>query len=168
MGKEKKGFFEILKTAPQTLEEAKEKTKATTLLVAIIFAVFVVLFCLLHIILGLLWAVASVVIIMCMRLKWNQKNKRNFCPNCGEKFDYDRCVSWEISNVERKHLTPNQNASGKQVVQKDVATVVFTCTCQSCGTEKEFSQKHDVTVWYDNGTYKEIDLNNVARQYFKL
>ena len=165
---EKKGFLALLKSNPQTLDEAKQKTKANCILCAIVFGVFIILFCLLHIILGALWAVVSVGIILYLKFKWNQKNKRNFCSDCGARFDYEECVSWEVSDVERKTMNPNTNSQSKQAIQKDVATVVFTCTCRECGSEKSFSEKYDVTIWYDDGSRKDINLQNVAKNYFKL
>ena len=164
-----KGFFEILKSDPQTLQEAKNKTKKTMVLIGIIFGIFVVLFCFLHILLAAIWLVASVLIMLYAYFSFNQKNSRNFCSDCGARFDYERCVAWEVEKVERKTLSTNPNAQNKkQEIQKDVATVNFTCTCEVCGSEKEFTQKHDLKIWYDDGTIKEINLQNAAKQYFKL
>ena len=166
--KEKVGFLKALKVNPKTLSEAKEKTKAMTILCGIVFGVFVVLFCFLHILLALIWAVAAAGITLYLYAKWNQRNKRNFCSDCGARFDYERCVSWEVSNVERKTLNPNSNSQSKQAIQKDVATVEFKCTCEECGSEKNFSQKYDVTIWYDDGSRKDVNLKNVAKEYFKI
>ena len=163
-----KEFIADLKMDPKTLEEAKQKTKSMCILTGIVFGVFVVLFCLLHILLGVLWAAASVGIIAFLNFKWTQKNKRNFCQDCGARFDYEECVAWEVSNVERKTMNPNSNSQSKQAIQKDVATVVFTCTCKDCGSERTFSEKYDVTIWYDDGSRKDINLNNIAKNYFKL
>ena len=165
---EKKNFLALLKSNPQTLDEAKQKTKADCILAAIIFGVFTVLFCFFSIIIGVLWAVASVGIILYLYFKWNQKNKRNFCSDCGARFDYEECVSWEVSDVERKTKSKNPNVKSKQVIAKDVATVIFTCTCKECGNEKSFSEKYDITTWYDDGSCKDVNLQNVARNYFKL
>ena len=140
--KEKSGIKDWvadLKSDPKTLEEAKKKTKSTCILAGIVFGVFAVLFCFLHILLGLLWGVAAAGIIEFLNLKWNQKNQRNFCQDCGTRFDYEEGVAWEVSNVERKTMNTNPNSQNKQVVQKDVATVVFTCTCTNCGSQKTFS-----------------------------
>ena len=163
-----KDWISDLKSDPKTLEEAKQKTKSTCILAGIVFGVFAVLFCLLHILLGVLWAVAAAGIIVFLNFKWNQKNQRNFCQDCGTRFDYEECVSWEVSDVERKTMTTNPNSQSKQVIQKDVATVVFTCTCAECGSEKTFSEKYDITLWYDDGSRKDVNLQNAAKNYFKL
>ena len=168
---EKRGIKDLiadLKTDPKTLEAATRKTQSMCVLTAIVFGVFVVLFCFLHILLGVLWAVAAAGIILYLKFKWTQKNKRNFCQDCGARFDYEECVSWEVSEVERKTMNTNSNSQSKQAIQKDVATVVFTCTCKECGSERSFSEKYDVTIWYDDGSRKDVNLQNVAKNYFKL
>ena len=119
---EKNGFLATLKSNPQTLDEAKKKTKANCILCAIVFGVFVILFSLLHILFGVLWAVAAAGIILYLKFKWDQKNKRNFCADCGARFDYEECVSWEVSEVERKTMNPDTNSQTKKAIQKDVAT----------------------------------------------
>ena len=164
----KKGFFATLKSNPQTLEEAKQKTKAESTLCAIIFGIFVVLFCLLNVTLGLIWAFAAIIILLCLKIGWNKRNKRNFCQECGARFDYEECVSWEVSDVVRKTMNPSSSSQSKQVIQKDVATVNFTCSCKVCGSEKTFSKKYDVTIWYDDGSRKDVNLHNVVKSYFKL
>ena len=169
--KEKKGirgWIAVMKSDPQTLEQANQKTKSTCILAGIVFGVFVVLLCLLHILLGILWAVAAAGILLFLKFKWDQKAKRNFCSDCGARFDYEECVSWEVSDLERKTMNTNSNSQSKQAIQKDVATVAFTCTCKKCGSEKQFSEKYDITIWYDDGSRKDINLKNVAKNYFKL
>ena len=163
-----KGWIDDLKSDPQTLEEAKQKTKSTCILVGIVFGIFAVLFCLLHILLGVIWALAAVGILAFLKFKWDQKSKRNFCPDCGARYDYEKCVAWEVSNVERKTLNTNSNAQSKQAIKKDVATVNFTCTCEQCGSQRQFSDKYDITIWYDDGSRKDVNLQNAAKSYFKL
>lgn len=163
-----KGWIADLKSDPKTLEEAKQKTKSTCILTGIIFGVFAVLFCLLHILLGLIWAVAAVGILAFLKFKWNQKNKRNFCPDCGARYDYEKCIAWQVSDVERKTMNRNPNAQGKQAIKKDVATVIFTCTCEECGSQRQFSNKYDITIWYDDGSRQDVNLQNAAKNYFKL
>ena len=65
-------------------------------------------------------------------------------------------------------MNPDTNSQTKKPIQKDVATVVFTCTCRECGSEKSFSEKYDVTIWYDDGSRKDINLQNVAKNYFNI
>ena len=164
-----KSWLEAAKSDPQTLEEANKKTTVLCIGCGIVSVIFVILFCFIHILFAVIWAVASVGIIFYFKFILTKRNKRNFCADCGARFDYEKCVSWEVSEVERKSTPPTtDNPSGKYVVQKDVATVVFTCTCKDCGSERSFSEKYDITVWYYDGTIKEKNLKNEVKNYFKL
>ena len=136
-----KNWISVLKSDPKTLEEAKQKTKSICILLGIAFGVFAVLLCWLSILLGVIYAVVAAGIIVFFNFKWNQRNQRNFCQDCGTRFNYEECVSWEVSDVETKTMNTNSNSQGKHVVQKEVATVVFTCTCKECGSERTFSEK---------------------------
>ena len=44
----------------------------------------------------------------------------------------------------------------------------FSLICKECGSEKQFSEKYDITIWYDDGSRKDINLKSVAKDYFKL
>ena len=163
-----KEFFEVLKSKPQTLEEAKQKTKNFYIMLGALFGLLAVIFVFISLFVTLLIVVAGVGSLGYLYFKENQKNKRNFCTECGAKVDYETCVSWEVTDVERKEISRNPNAQGKQVIQRDVATVEFTCTCGACGNEKKFSEKYTVTTWYDDGSRKDENLQTLTRNYFKI
>ncbi|MBQ9784330.1 MAG: hypothetical protein IJW29_02400 [Clostridia bacterium] len=164
----KKGFFEVLKSKPQTLDEAKKKTKYFFILVGAIGLVFSVLAALLHIFFGIIMLVGCAGIFGFLYMKENQKNKRNFCPDCGARIDYENGVEWEVTKYDEKDYTPNANAKGKQVISKRIATVEFTCTCTECGAVKTFTQNYDAIVWYDDGTHKKNNIEAMAKNYFKI
>ncbi|MBR2388094.1 MAG: hypothetical protein IKB02_04930 [Clostridia bacterium] len=166
--KEKKGFLKVLKSDPQTIEEANDKTNKMCIFVAIIFGVFVVLFSLFHIFIGLGWAVIAAFIILFMRIKWRSQNKKNFCSECGTRFYYDRCVSWETTDISTVSVPHSSNSQNAQVVEKDVANVHITCTCENCGSVKEFSKKFDVVLYYSDGREKSNNLKVLVANYFKL
>lgn len=166
--KNEKGFFTILKQTPKTLEEAKQKTKNFFILIGAITAVFSILCCFLHILFGVIVAVGSAGFLLFLYSKENQKNKRNFCPNCGVRIDYENGVEWGVTGYEDKEYTPNANSNNKQVIKKRIATVEFTCTCTECGETKSFTQKYDAIVWYDNNTKKENNIETMAKNYFKI
>jgi transcription elongation factor Elf1 len=169
MNKEKKpGFFEVLKSTPQTLEAANKKTKYFFILVGAIALVFSVLAALLHIFFGIIMLVGCAGIFAFLYLKENQKNKRNFCSNCGTRIDYENGVAWKVTEYEDKNYTPNANSNNKQIIKKRIATVEFTCTCTECGDTKSFTQKYDAIVWYDNNTKKENNIAAMAENYFKI
>lgn len=164
----KKGFIEVLKSKPQTLEEAKQKTKNFFILVGGIALVLSVLACLLHIFFGIIMAIGCAGIFGFLYLKENQKNKRNFCPDCGARIDYESGVAWEVTGYEDKDITPGSNSSGKQIISKRIATVEFTCTCGECGVSKTFTEKYDAVIWYNDGTHKKNNIESMAANYFKI
>ena len=163
-----KGFFKTLKSTPQTLAEAKQKTKNFIILMAIIGLVFSILCALVHILFGVLVAVGTAGIFGFLYLKENQKNKRNFCSECGARIDYQNGVAWEVINYDEKDYTPNSNAQGRQIIKKRIATVEFTCKCLECGAEKVFTQKYDAVIWYDDRTVKQNNIETMAKSYFDI
>lgn len=165
---EKKGFFKTLMSKPQTLEEAKRKTRKNMLLVGIVFGVFAVLFSLLHIIFGGIWAIFAAGVMVYFYVSWHIRDKRNFCSNCGAKFDYERCVSWVVEEAEIKSLSTNANSNRKQIIKKEITKLRFTCTCEECGNEKEFYEKFDTVLWYDDGSQKHNNLREMVKNYFNV
>ena len=164
----KKGFFQILKQKPTTLEEAKQKTKNFCILMGVIFLVFSVLAALLHIFFGIIMLIGCGIILAVLYFKENQKNKRNFCKECGARIDYESGVEWEVTGFEEKDFNPNPNSNSKQIIKKKIAIVEFTCTCEDCGATRTFSQKYDAIIWYDNGTRKDNNIETMAKNYFKI
>ncbi len=165
-----KNFFKVLKSTPQTLEEAKQKSKNLVLLMCGITLVFCVLVSLLlHILFGAVIAVVCLPFCGAIYLRENQRNKRNFCSACGAKMDYENGVAWKVTECEDKDYSPNPSQSGsKKVIRKKIATVEFTCTCVKCGNQSNFSKKFDIAIWYDNGTLEEKNLETLAKNYFDL
>ena len=82
--------------------------------------------------------------------------KRLFCENCGEKFDYENDVEWEV--VEE--ISEGNSRT---------AVVEFTCTCGKCGDTKSFTKKFKVAS-YDSqkGTWRQQNLNTLCRKHFKV
>ena len=163
-----KGFIDDLKRTPKTLEEAKTKTKKFFILIGGFALLFSVLCALLHIAFGLIVALGSAGLLAFLYSKENQKNKRNFCAECGERIDYERGVAWEVIKNEEKTCPTNSGSSGKQAIKKRMSTVQFTCTCISCGNVKEFTQTYETVVWYDDGTIKQNNVETFAKNYFKI
>lgn len=87
-------------------------------MVAILSQQIALLAALLHIFFGIIMAIGCVGILGVLYFKENQKNKRNFCASCGARIDYENGVAWEVTNYEEKDFTPNENASGKQIISK--------------------------------------------------
>ena len=166
--KSTKGFFESIKSKPQTLQEANEKTKSTLILTAIIFAVISLVFIILIPIIGILVAIGCAGILVYFKITWTTQNKRNFCSECGARINYEKGVSWEVIEVNDKDCSVNSNSTSKQVCRKRIATVEFTCTCLECGAEKTFTKNFTIAEWYTNGTLREFNLDSMASGYFKI
>ena len=169
MSKEKKGFFASLKCNPQTAEEAKRKTNNTFIVIAIVCAAIAGLLCFLHYIFGLIAFVFSIPLVGFLYLDGRKKDKRNFCKECGTKYDYQNDISWTITDVVRKKMSSGSSSStSRRVCQTEEAKVDFTCSCHKCGAEVDFRLKFTVATWYDDGTYKEYNIKDMAKKYFRL
>ena len=79
--------------------------------------------------------------------------KRSYCPYCGEKYDYEEDVAWEVSNV-----TVSNNDKK--------ADVEFQCVCSNCGEETTFTKNFRV-AYFQNGKYVEKNIQVEAKRYFK-
>ncbi len=79
--------------------------------------------------------------------------KRSYCPYCGEKYDYETDVSWEVTNVT---ISNNDKK----------ADVDFECECSNCGEETRFTKNFKI-AYFQNGNYVEKDIQVEAKKYFK-
>lgn len=79
--------------------------------------------------------------------------KRSYCPYCGEKYDYEEDVAWEVSNV-----TVSNNDKK--------ADVEFQCVCSNCGEETTFTKNFRI-AYFQNGKYVEKNIQAEAKKYFK-
>lgn len=81
--------------------------------------------------------------------------KRSFCPSCGEQYNYDSDIAWEISSEEEK----TNNAV--------VANVEVACTCHKCGEQVDFSVRQ-TTQSQDprTGRIKKYNIENSMKKYF--
>lgn len=82
------------------------------------------------------------------------KVKRSYCPYCGEPYDYEDDIEWDVSDV----ITDSK---------KRTATVQFNCTCSECGKETSFSKKLTVASLDNNGKLTEYNIYDLARKCFK-
>lgn len=79
--------------------------------------------------------------------------KRSYCPYCGEKYDYEEDVAWEVLNV----TVSNNNKK---------ADVEFQCVCSNCGEETAFTKNFTI-AYFQNGKYVEKNIQTEAKKYFK-
>lgn len=79
--------------------------------------------------------------------------RRSYCPYCGEHYDYETDVSWEVQDV----VTSDNS-------QK--ANIEFVCECSNCGEETTFTQNFTISS-FKNGEYVEKNIYVEAKKYFK-
>ena len=81
--------------------------------------------------------------------------KNGHCKHCGEKYDYDRDVSW----VEEEQISKEESV---------VSVVRFSCHCANCGNVKEFTAKLTIASYNkQKNTWSRHNLENLCRKYFK-
>ena len=118
---------------------------------------------------GICAAAISIAVLLVVWIPGELKRvKRNYCQECGARYDYQTCVEWEVSEVEIKEKRINPNSDRKQVAGVRVEYVDFTCTCAKCGNETSFTQKYQTGEVYDDGSVKKRNINNVIKNYFKV
>lgn len=104
---------------------------------------FIGLLGILFIIIAVLWITARRTII-----------KRRYCAKCGEKYDYESDIAWEVAE---EYETEN-----------DIRDVVnFTCSCSHCGEEVRFSKTFKVAYVDKNGNVHKNNVSALASKYFK-
>ena len=162
-----KGFFEVLKSTPNNLEEANLKTKNTYILAGIIVLAISAVFAILHIVLGLIVAVVSLICVVFLYFGGLEKNKKTFCTECGAKIDYESGVSWKVIKTEEKKVKTDPNKQEKQLCLRNVATVEFTSVCGNCGNTKVFTSTFDTAVMYTDRTMEYYNLESSIENYFK-
>ena len=82
--------------------------------------------------------------------------KRNYCKNCGEKYDFKNDVGYEQEDVV-------------ELDKKVTATVAFECHCQNCGEIQEFRKKFTIATYNESKrTWSHQNLNNLCKKYFKI
>ncbi len=95
----------------------------------------------------------AAIIVLFVSYKSKIRIHRSYCPYCGQHYDYDSDVSWEVQNV----TTTNE-------AQK--ANVAFECMCSYCGNATTFSTTL-TTATLTNGQIVERNIYAEARKYFK-
>ena len=165
---EQNGFSGSLKEQPTTLQEAKKRAKKLYIIMGAIFAVGVVFMTiLLGFVVGIIGLLMLGGILLYFISFYNKKMKRNFCSSCGKRIDYDDEISWKIVKYDEKTYSPS-DSNQRKPIKKRIAHVRFNCTCSNCGATKDFTEKWDAVIWYDDRTVEEFNIEERAENYFKL
>ena len=92
---------------------------------------------------------------------------RIYCPVCGEKYDYNNDVAWEVGEISVNSDMRAYSYNSKKEVASKNATVSFSCVCHKCGNHTNFSQKMKVASLDNQGNLKNFNLDTECRKYFK-
>lgn len=100
--------------------------------------------------------VTIIIISLIVWLSERTRIKHNFCPDCGQKYNYDTDVSWEIEVVV------NSN-------NREKSEILFECICGNCNKTFEFREKFTTAQYVEKtGTVERYNIKNKARNYFKM
>ena len=116
-------------------------------------------------VLGGIWIACILILALPSELK---RVKRCFCHECGERYDYNRDVEWDVTEVEIKEKSTNPNSNRRQVVGIRIEHVDVECSCENCGATASFSHKFRTGEEYDDGHAKVQNIQTLVRKYFKV
>lgn len=100
------------------------------------------------------FGIAFILISQVMCANDRKRIKRTYCPECGEKYDYDEDIEWEVEDV----------VTGEK---REEATIEVECCCGNCENERSFRVKMTTAYFDANGNLKENNLYNQMKKYFK-
>ena len=158
------------KATKKPVEKAKRKVWISFGIITIIFAVISVLMSRFGLsFLGVAFGGICEFVLLIVWLPSELKRvKRCFCPECGEKYDYNNDIEWEVSEIEIKEKNTNPNSTQKQIAGIRIEHIDAECYCSYCGTTNNFSHKFRTGVVYDNGQVKVENIQIIVKKYFKV
>ena len=156
-------------SAPTPYQRRKKKTWIVAGVTTAIFAVLALLgTLLLGGFVGILVGIFYVLLIIVWLPGELTKIRRNFCRTCGEQYDYEDCVAWQVTKVDVKARKTNPDIKSRQTSGVRVEHVECTCTCKKCGNQSHFKTKFDTGFVYTDGTISKKDVAPMIRNYFKV
>ena len=78
----------------------------------------------------------------------------SYCRKCGEKYDYDCDVEWNVVDVKCEE-------------KKEETIVSISCTCHNCGVERSFERKYITATIDDKGNEKIKPIEPQIKRCFK-
>lgn len=152
-----------------TLEKAKKNFKKACILSIIIY---VVITALAFIILGgggVIFAVGLPILFAMLFISEKKKIKRNFCPDCQAKYDFEADIHWSVIQSERVTRSSSSSSSRTaSLIAEDKSLVRCECVCPNCGKVTEFNEKVTTCKYYSDGNIQRTNLRECMRGYFKL
>ena len=170
--KKKLGFWASIMLNPKTittLPEANLRARNLYIFIEILLLLFSAFFIFIFPFALIIYIPLCVGGVFYLYFQEKQKVKRNFCPKCGKRVDYENDVEWAVIETDEKSYNPSSgNSSSRKMTEKEISTVEFTCTCAECGEETTFTKKFVTAITYDDGTVKEHNVTTLAKKYFQL
>lgn len=152
-----------------TLEEAKKDFKKGFITVLIILAVITGVAFVINVAIGLLAAIGSLILFVVLFFSEKVKLKRNFCPDCHTKYNYETDVRWSVVSSERvKHQPTSSRSSNVSLTDEVKSLVSCECICRGCGKTTSFEKNVTTSKYYTDGSAKHTNLREYMRGYFKL
>ena len=158
------------KAKKKPVEKAKGKVWISFGILTIVFVAISVLISLfLHPLFGFAFGGICEIVALIVWLPPELKRvKRCFCRECGEKYDYNNDVEWEVSEIEIKEKNTNPNSDRKQIAGIRIEHIDAECHCANCGATNSFRHKFRTGVVYDNGQVKVDNIEIIVKKYFKV
>ncbi len=104
------------------------------------------------------WAILiGLALIIITLIVWADSKKRinrTYCPKCGEQYDYDEDIEWEVGGTKTSD-------------RKVEAVVDVECCCGNCGHETSFTVTVRTAFIDSKGDIREQNLYHEMKKYFK-
>lgn len=87
------------------------------------------------------------------------------CKNCKEQITYGDNVTYKVLREWVKKEVSSNNGT-THVKQTEMAEVEIYCTCQNCGTLKQFKQEFRLAHYYDGSLKYSYELDDLVKGFF--
>lgn len=136
----------ILKFLPNEVMQIVIKIVTVPVIVGVVGTIFSAILCLL---------LAKVTAVLKLRE----------CTNCKEQITYGDNIKYNVLREwEKKEVTTKNGTT--HVRQTEMAEVEFQCTCQKCGTSKQFKQEFRLANYYDGSLRYSYKLDELVEGFF--
>ena len=159
---------EETKAKKRPVDRARKKVWIEAVFMILLFGAIAAVISMYSAPIGIFIGVLFVILDLCVYVPSNLKRvKRCHCRECGEKYNYNRDVEWEVTDIELKERNTNPNSDKKQIVAVRIEHIDAECHCENCGAVSSFHHKFQTGVEYDNGSADVKNIETLVRRYFK-
>jgi len=104
--------------------------------------------------------------ILCLLLlKITSVLKLRECPNCKEQITYGDNITYKVLR-EWVNKDVSSNNGTAHVKKTEMVEVELYCTCQNCGTLKQFKQEFRLAHYYDGSLKYSYKLDDLVKGFF--